>query len=250
MKVHYSAPSYFNFLRKDFFSFFSFLWSHFRSNNFLALLCALILKKRDVTFFKTITFPLSSIHAEPISWQNSLTISIDITLVTKEFSDISTTHSTPSPNMVLNCFSIIAKIRSMPSVAFNKPPRVFTDTNFVVPEPIILSMQDKNICFFLFLSVNLMAYLRIFWIMLPPIYATISISAAPKDVQIDFEFCDGGSYERTLSNNRKHNHVWNMLRGWFFDIDKWKCVHDCSVVAVSLWNRNATSWISFRAEKN
>ena len=192
-------------------------------------------------------FPMSSTHVEPISWVNSKTISFDITLVTKEFSDISTTHSTPSPNMVLNCFSIIAKIRSMPSVAFNKPPRVFTDTNLVVFEPIILSMQDKNICFFLFLSVNLMAYLRIFWIMLPPIYATISMSAAPKDVQIDLEFCDGGTCERTLLNSRKHNQVWNEFSLGFCDISAWKFVHDCSVVL--LWNRKRTSWTSFRAVK-
>ena len=39
MKVHYNVPSYFNFFRKDFFSFsLIFLLSHFRSNNFLALL--------------------------------------------------------------------------------------------------------------------------------------------------------------------------------------------------------------------
>jgi hypothetical protein len=100
------------------------------------------------------------------------------------------------------------------------------------------------------LSVNLLAYLRIFWIMLPPIYATISMSAAPKDVQIDFEFFDGGTCERTLSNNRKHNHVWNTFRHRFLDINKWKFVHDCSAdVVESLWNKNATSLTSFRAEK-
>ena len=222
-----------------FFSFsLIFSLSHFLCNNFRALLWALILKKRDVIFLNTIIFPVSSTHAEPISWQNSVTISFDITLVAKEFSDISTTHSTPSPNMVLNCFSIIAKIRSMPSVAFNKPPRVFTDTNLVAFEPIILSMQDKNICFFLFLSVKLMAYLRIFWMMLPLIYATISMSAAPKDVQIDFEFFDGGTCERTLLNSRKHNQVWNVFGLGFCDISRWKFVHDCSVVL--LWNRKRT----------
>ena len=77
-------------------------------------------------------------------------------------------------------------------------------------------------------------------------YATIPMSAAPNNVQIDFEFFDGGTCERTLLNSRKHNHVWNMFCLGFIDINEWKFVQDCSgEVGELLLKRKPTTWISF-----